>query len=443
MQRLDRREFAKLLGGAGVAGAAAPLMAAAPALAQTAAPNVATGAKPRVVIIGGGPGGGTLAHLLRRSSPEIDVPLIEIQKQYTTCFFSTLYLGGFRSLESLTHDYSGLAGLGVKIVHDRAVKVDTKGKKVELQGGGTVPYDKLVLSPGIDFKYDAIPGYTEAAETVMPHAYKGGVQTKLLADQLAAMPDGGTVVLAAPQNPFRCPPGPYERACMIAHFLKTRKPRSKLIILDPKKQISKQALFTQAFSEDYKGIVEFNLSTEIDNFALKRVDPATREVETLSGLKIKASVANIIPPQKAGRIAMLAGCNEGDWCPINAENFGSAKIPDVYVIGDASAAGDMPKSAFSANSQSKSVANDLEAMYAGKPKYPARYRNTCWSMLGPSNSVKIGASYAAKDGKVSATAPFVSKAEDDAKTREKSFKESTGWYAGIVAETFNKKVDQI
>lgn len=440
MQRLDRREFAKLLGSAGMAGAAAPL-AAAPGFAQ--APNVATGAKARVVVIGGGPGGGTLAHVLRRSSPEIDVTLIEIQKQYTTCFFSNLYLGGFRSLESLTHDYSGLSSLGVRLIHDRAVKVDAAGKKVELQGGGSVAYDKLVISPGIDFKYDAIPGYSQAAETSLPHAYKGGAQTKLLADQLAAMPDGGTVVLAPPPNPFRCPPGPYERACMIAHYLKTRKPKSKLIILDPKKQISKQALFVQAFTEDYKGIVEFNLSNDIDNFALKRVDPATREIETVSGLKIKASVANIIPPQKAGGIAQLAGCTEGDWCPIVADNFASAKVADVYVVGDASAAGDMPKSAFSANSQAKSVASELESMYVGKPRYPTRYRNTCWSMLGPSNSVKIGASYTAKDGKVTAVAPFVSKSEDDAKTREKSFKESTGWYAGIVAETFNKKVDQI
>ncbi len=442
MPGLNRRQFAKLIGGTGIATATASMNSAG-VLAQAAAPNVATGAKARIVVIGGGPGGGTLCHILRRSSPELDVTLIEIQKQYTTCFFSNLYLGGFRTLQSLTHDYTGLASIGVRIIHDRAVKVDTTGRKVELQGGSSVPYDRLVLSPGIDFKYNAIPGYSEAAETTMPHAYRGGAQSKLLGDQLAAMPDGGTVVLAPPPNPFRCPPGPYERACMIAHYLKTNKPKSKLVILDPKKAISKQGLFQQAFAEDYKGIVEFHLSNEIDNFALKRVDPATREIETMSGLKIKASVANIIPPQRAGAIAELAGCVEGDWCPINAENFASTKVPNVYVVGDASSAGDMPKSAFSANSQSKSVANDLESSLAGKPKYPARYRNTCWSMLGPANSVKIGSSYLAKDGKVTATAPFVSKPEDDAKTREKSYKESTGWYAGIVAEAFNKKVDQI
>lgn len=442
MHSLSRRDFGKLLGGAGAA-AAATMISGASAVAQMPAPAVSRGAKPRVVIVGGGPGGGTLAHILRRSSPEIDVTLIEVQKQYTTCFFSNLYLGGLRTLESLTHDYSGLSALGVRMIYDRAVKVDASSRTVALLGGSKVGYEKLVLSPGIDFKYEAIPGYSEAAETVMPHAYKGGQQTKLLFDQLRAMPDGGTVVLAAPPNPFRCPPGPYERACMIAHYLKTAKPRSKLVILDPKKAISKQPLFTAAFKELYAGIVDLHLSTDIDDFALASVDPGTKEIVTKAGLKVKADVANIIPPQKAGAIAAIAGCAAGDWCPINPENFASTQVADVYVIGDASAAGEMPKSAFSANSQSKSVSNDIEALLAGKPKYPARYRNTCWSLLGPENSVKVGASYAPKGTVVAAVGSFVSKLEDDAKTRAKSYKESVGWYAGIVAEGFNKKVDQI
>lgn len=442
MHPLNRRDFAKLIGGAGAA-AATSLVGGTGALAQVTAPAVNAGAKPRVVIIGGGPGGGTLAHILKRSSPEIDVALIEMQKQYTTCFFSNLYLGGFRTLESLTHDYSGLTAIGVRMVHDRAVRIDAKTKAVELGGGAKVAYDKLVLSPGIDFKYDAIPGYSEAAEAIMPHAYKGGVQTKLLFDQLRAMPDGGTVVMAPPANPYRCPPGPYERACMIAHYLKSEKPRSKLVIVDPKKDFSKQALFTAAFKDLYPGIVDLHLTTDIDNFALASVDPKAKEVVTKSGLKIKADVVNIIPPQKAGAIAHMAGCAAGDWCPVNPENFASTLVADIYVVGDASAAGAMPKSAFSANSQSKSVSNDLEAMFAGKPKYPPRYRNTCWSLLGPYNSVKVGASYVPKGDTVAAVGSFVSKIEDDTKTREKSFKESVGWYAGIVAEGFNKKVENI
>lgn len=441
MVDFNRREFAKLLGGAGLAGST--VLGAGGALAQVAAPNVARGARARIVIIGGGPGGGTLAHILRRGSPEIEVTLIEEQQQYTTCFFSNLYLGGFRSYESLVHDYTGLESVGVKHVRDRATDINTTTKVVTLQSGNQVPYDRLVLSPGIDFKFDAIPGYSAAASEIMPHAYKAGPQTRLLHDQLRAMPDGGTVVLAAPPNPFRCPPGPYERVCMIAHYLKTAKPKSKLILLDPKKTFSKQALFMEAFKTDYAGIVEVNVSTDIDSFALKSVDPKTREIETVSGLKVKADVANIIPAQQAGRIASVAGVTEGDWCPIQPETFASKKVADVYVIGDAADAGDMPKSAFSANSQAKAVSNELEADFAGKPRYPNRYRNTCWSMLGPSNSVKIGAFYEPKDGKVAVKLGFVSDGTEDARTREKSFKESIGWYAGIVAEVFNKRVDRI
>jgi NADPH-dependent 2,4-dienoyl-CoA reductase/sulfur reductase-like enzyme len=442
MRPLNRRDFGKLLGGVSVA-AAGTSVGSVGGLAQATAPSVATGARPRVVVIGGGAGGGTIAHVLRRGTPEIEVTLIEPQRQYTTCFFSNLYIGGFRSLESITHDYSGLTSIGVRVIHDTATGIDVAAKSVALQGGQRVPYDRLVVSPGIDFKHAAIPGFSQAAEQIMPHAYKAGAQTKLLVDQLQAMPDGGTVVIAPPQNPYRCPPGPYERACMVAHFIKTQKPKSKLVILDPKRAISKQALFVEAFEEMYKGIVEFHLSTEIDNFALKRVDPKTMEIEAVSGLKIKAAVANIIPPQQAGRIAQAAGLTDGDWCPIDPENFMSRKFKDIYVIGDASMAGDMPKSAFSANSQAKSVSNDIEAALAEKPKYPPRYRNTCWSMTGPASSVKIGGFYAPKDGQVKAVSSFVSAAKEDPKARGKSLKESQGWYAGIVAEAFNKRVDTI
>ncbi|MFN3867848.1 MAG: FCSD flavin-binding domain-containing protein [Hyphomicrobiaceae bacterium] len=438
MVDFSRRQFAKLLGSAGLAAASGT-----GAFAQVAAPNVARGARVRVVVIGGGPGGGTLAHILRRGSPELDVTLIEEQQLYTTCFFSNLYLGGFRSYESLVHDYTGLEAVGVRMVRERATDINTTQKQITLQSGQQVPYDRLVLSPGIDFKYEDVPGYSVAAAEVMPHAYKAGPQTKLLYDQLRAMPDGGTVVIAAPPNPFRCPPGPYERVCMIAHYLKTQKPRSKLVLLDPKKSFSKQSLFMDVFQKDYAGIVETHLSTDIDSFAIKSVDPKTKTVETVAGLKVKADVANIIPPQRAGRIAAVAGCTEGDWCPIVPETFASAKVDDIYVVGDAADAGDMPKSAFSANSQAKSVSNDIEALFADKPRYASRYRNTCWSMLGPSNSVKIGAYYEPRDGRVSVKLGFVSDGTEDTRTREKSYKESLGWYAGMIAEVFNKRVDKI
>ncbi|MDX2259867.1 MAG: NAD(P)/FAD-dependent oxidoreductase [Hyphomicrobiaceae bacterium] len=440
MKDFSRRDFGKVIGGAGLVLSAGTAVSS---IARAQAPAVGRGARARIVIVGGGPGGGTLAHILRRGSPEIDITLVEAKAQYTTCFFSNLYLGGFRSFESLVHDYAGLTAIGVRVVTDLATDVDTAGRTVTLQGGSKLPYDKLVLSPGIDFKFDTIPGYSEAVSEILPHAYKAGPQTQLLYNQLRAMPDGGTVVVAAPPNPYRCPPGPYERVCMIAHYLKVQKPRSKLILLDPKKTFSKQALFMEAFNKDYAGIVEVHLTNDIDDHALARVDAGTREIETKAGLKIKADVANIIPAQKAGRIAFVTGATKGDWCPIVPETFAAEAVPDVYVIGDSSAAGDMPKSAFSANSQAKSVSNDLEANFAGKPRYPARYRNTCWSMLGPANSVKIGAFYEPKDGKVATKLGFVSEGSEDARTREKSFKESLGWYAGMVAEIFNKRVDNI
>ena len=216
----------------------------------------------------------------------------------------------------------------------------------------------------------------------MPHAYNtDGAQKKLLKDQLEAMEDGGTVLVLPPNNPFRCPPAPYERVCMIAHYLKTTKPKSKLIVLDPKKNFSKQAVFMEAIERYYKDIVEMHLSNEIDDFSVVRVDPKTKEVETKDGTKWKGSVVNVIPQQSAGEIAIKAGCAEGDWCPINPENFSSAKVADVYVLGDASIATEMPKSAFSANSQAKVVAADILAQLAGRDKFPPRFRNTCWSLV--------------------------------------------------------------
>ncbi len=442
MGLINRRDAAKLIGGASVA-AATVGVATGQAFAQSNAPRINRGARAKVIIIGGGAGGGTLAHVMRRGSPEIDITIIEPKRIYTTCFFSNLYLGGLRPYESLEHDYRGLQSLGVNMVHEFAVAIDADRKFVRLRNGVSLAYDKLVLSPGIDFKYSAIPGYSRAAENVMPHAYKAGTQTKILASQLRAMPDGGVVVIAPPTNPFRCPPGPYERTCMIAHYLKTHKPRSKLILIDPKRSFSKRSLFMQAFNEDYKGIVEVHLTDDIDNQAIARVDPNTMQIETKAGLKIKAAVANIIPPQRAGAIARLSGCTEGDWCPVAADNFESTKVKDVYVIGDSSVAGDMPKSAFSANSQAKSVSNDLEAQLAGKPKYPSRYRNTCWSLLGPKNSIKVGASYAPRGGRVKAVSKFISKGEENRKTRIRTYKESVGWYSGIIAEVFNRKVDPL
>ena len=274
MSRLSRRQFGKLAAGAG-AGAATASLFAPFATAQGAG---------RVVIIGGGAGGATVANFVKRGAPNLDVTLIEANPIYSSSFFSNLYLGGFRTLESLSHGYAGLRRLGVRVVHDVAIDVDRTRKTVRTRGGRTYPFDKLVLSPGIDIKYDSIQGYSREASRLMPHAYNtDAAQKRLLKQQLQAMRDGGTVVMVMPNNPFRCPPGPYERACMIAHYIKTRKPKSKLVIFDPKRAFSKQPVFTEGFDRHYKNIIELNLSTEIDDFSVVSVNPKTKEIVTKAG----------------------------------------------------------------------------------------------------------------------------------------------------------------
>jgi NADPH-dependent 2,4-dienoyl-CoA reductase/sulfur reductase-like enzyme len=427
MSDFSRRDFGKLAGAGMLTSAWAPF-----ALAQGASAA-------KVVIVGGGAGGATVAHFVKKEAPNLDVTLIEVNPIYSSSFFSNLYIGGFRTLESLSHSYTGLRRLGVKVVHDFATDVDTRKKTVRTRGGRTYPYDRLVLSPGIDIKYDSIKGYSREAARVMPHAYNtDAAQKRILKRQLQTVRDGGTVVMVMPNNPFRCPPGPYERACMIAHFLKTRKPKSKLVIFDPKRAFSKQPVFTDAFNKYYKGTIELHLSTEIDDFSVVSVDAKTRQVVTKAGNIVRADVANIIPQQRAGGIAAKAGTTEGDWCPINPENFASKKVPDIYVLGDASIAAEMPKSAFSANSQAKVVAADILAALANKEKFEPRFRNTCWSLLAPDDNVKIGANYTPKGDKLDPSGGFVSQRNEAPEVRKQNYQESIAWYANITSEMFAK-----
>lgn len=429
MTGFTRRDFGRLLGATG-ASLSASSMYSPFAIAQGAG---------KVVIVGGGAGGATVAHYVKKDAPALDVTLIEANSTYSSSFFSNLYIGGFRTLESLSHGYAGLRNVGVKVVHDYATDVDTTKKTVKTRSGKTYAYDRLVLSPGIDIKYESIAGYSRAAAALMPHAYNtDAAQKRLLKRQLEAMKDGGTVAMVMPNNPFRCPPGPYERAAMIAHYLKTKKPKSKLVVFDPKKAFSKQPVFVEAYDKYYKGILDLNLTTDIDDFAVVSVDTKTREIVTKAGKKVKADVANVIPQQRAGEIAVKAGCTEGDWCPINPENFTSKKVKDVFVLGDATVAAEMPKSAFSANSQAKVVAAEILGDLAKKDKFPARYRNTCWSLVAPDDCIKVGANYAPKEGKLDPSGSFVSQKGEDAGVRKQNYAESVGWYDGIVADMFAK-----
>ncbi len=423
---LSRREFTALAGKAGLAVAAAGTLSARPALAA---------AKAKVVVIGGGAGGATVAKYVAKDGGDLDVTLIEANQTYTTCFFSNLYIGGFRSFDSITHSYETLQSkYGIKVIHDRAAAIDPAQKVVQLQGGDKLSYDRLVVAPGIDLKYDAIEGYSAEASQAMPHAWQAGAQTQILKRQILDMEDGGTFVIAPPPNPFRCPPGPYERVSMVAHYLKSYKPRSKIIVLDAKNKFSKQKLFEDAWGRFYDGMVEW-LPAEITG-GVKAVDPKNMTVMT-EDESFEAAVANIIPPQQAGRIAQVAGLtDDSGWCPVESATLASKQQPDIYLVGDAIVPGDMPKSGFSANSQAKACAMAVRADLLDSKAFPPRFRNTCWSLITTDQGVKVGANYKATEEKIAKVDSFISKADEDDETRAATAREANGWYAAITEDMF-------
>ena len=402
-----------------------------------AAPMVRAAAhgRPRVVVVGGGAGGATAArYIAKDSNGEIDVTLIEPSRHYYTCFFSNLYLGGFRTIESLGHSYGGLAAnYGINVVHDWAVGVDRDAKTVATAGGYTIPYDRLILSPGIDFVDGAVPGWDVSAQNRMPHAYKAGSQSELLRAQIESMPQGGTYAMVAPPNPFRCPPGPYERISMVAHMLKDINPTAKILIADPKEAFSKQGLFEEGWNTHYNGMIE-RIGPDFGG-ANVEVDP---EAMTLSidGQVTDVDVCNVIPAMKAGRIAELAGITEGNWAPVNAADLSSKMDENIHVLGDACAQGDMPKSGFSANSQAKVCANAVRGALTGSTVFPARFANTCWSLIDTNDGVKVGATYEATDEKIAKVDGFISETGESSEVRQATYEESLGWYDGIAADMF-------
>ena len=424
---LNRRKFGMLLAGSAAAGAAP--MLAAPALAQTRA---------RVVVIGGGPGGATAAkYIAKESGDAIEVTLVEPAKQFTTCFHSNLYLGGFKPFEAITHTYAKLASsYGIKLNHQAAAAVDRDKKQVRLADGSVLAYDRLVLSPGIDLKYDSVPGWGREHEEAMPHAWKAGAQTQLLKARLDAVPDGGLIVVIAPPNPYRCPPGPYERVSMMAHALKAAgKAKAKIVVIDPKETFSKQGLFMEGWAKHYPGMVEW-LGPKVHE-GVKSVDPKSNTVVT--GFETyKAALVNVIPAQMAGRIAVDAGlANQSGFCPIDPANMKSTSDPNIYVVGDACIPGDMPKSAFSANSQAKVAAMMVRGELSKAQTFPARYANTCWSLIETDDTVKVGGRYEAKDGKIAQIDTFISRTGEPPSLRKETQQENIGWYSGIIADIFS------
>ena len=400
------------------------------------APVVLGQAKPRVVVIGGGAGGATVArYLAKDSNGALDVTLIEANPIYTTCFFSNLYLGGFRDFESLQHGYDKVAAGGVTVINDRATGVDRAARTVTLAGGQVLAYDRLVLSPGIDFRDGSVPGWSaDLHAEIMPHAYKAGPQTQLLKAMVEAMPEGGTFAMIAPPNPYRCPPGPYERISMVAHLLKQKNPTAKILILDPKEKYSKQALFEEGWGRHYDGMVEW-IGPEFGGGAVE-VRPETMEI-VVEGEVQKVDCCNVIPGQMAGAIAQIAGVtDESGWAPVHPGSMKSKADENVFVLGDSSAQGDMPKSGFAANSQAKVAAMTIRAELTGSKAFPAKYTNTCWSLIAPDDGVKVGASYEPTPEKIASVDSFISATGEDAALRKATYEESLGWYAGITADMF-------
>ncbi len=406
------------------------------AASSLSSPAVAQGAAGRVVVIGGGFGGSTCARFLKALDPRLDVTLVEANATFIACPFSNEVIVGLRELQEQEFGYDGLRKAGVTVAIQSASGVDASARSVTLGDGTKLPYDRLVLSPGIDINWSGLPGYTQAVAERMPHAWKAGAQTLLLRRQLEAMPDGGTVVISAPANPFRCPPGPYERASLIAWYLKTRKPKSKLIVLDAKDVFSKQRLFQNAWKALYPDTLEWVSLSSGGKVNAVETDSMTLVTDFN---RFKADVANVIPPQKAGEIAAIAGvADRSGWCPIDPVNFESKLQPGMHVIGDAAIMGAMPKSAFAANAQAKACAAAVVRLLAGEKPVEPRLLNTCYSIVQPDYGISVAGVYRPeKDLFVDIEgAGGVSPLDAPAATRVAEAQYAHGWYKTITRETF-------
>ncbi|MGE0821473.1 MAG: FCSD flavin-binding domain-containing protein [Candidatus Binatia bacterium] len=421
---LTRRQLLKL-------GASLPLVTVSPwpARAKSTA---------RIVVIGGGFGGATCAKYLRRADAALQVTLVTPDRRFVTCPFSNTVLAHRQELASLTHTYERLqTRYGIQVMYTSATGFDPVKRIVTLSDGKPLSYDHLVLSPGIELQWNALEGYDAAASAVFPHAWEAGEQTLLLRRQLEAMPDGGLVVITAPDNPFRCPPGPYERASLIAHYLKTYKPRSKVLLLDAKDTFTKQDLFLAAWKRLYPGILEWVSGSR--GGRVVRVDPQAGMVHTEFD-DYKPAVANVIPPQRAAAIARVANLDEGrGWCTIRASTFSSERYSDIHVIGDAAIANPMPKSAFGASNQAKVCAAAIVARVRGEPTPAPVLMNTCYSLVAPDYGISIVAVYQVENDTIetitgsAGVSPL--DAPDEIRALEAEYARS--WYANITADAFS------
>ena len=423
MSKINRRNFIKIAGGAAAVGA-------------IGFPAIAAGKK-QVVIVGGGTAGATAAKYIRRGDDSVEVTLIEPNEHYYTCYLSNEVLGGNRKLETLKFGYDGLRKHGVTVVQDTVIGIDPAGRKVVTEGGKSFTYDRCIVAPGISFRNN-IEGYDEAAAEKFPHAWKAGAQTALLRGQLEAMADGGTVLIAPPPNPFRCPPGPYERASQIASYLKTHKPKSKILVVDSKDKFSKQGLFTQAWERHYPGMIEWKKAADTGG-GIVRVDAKAGTVSTDFD-DMKVDVANIIPAQKAGVIAAAAGLTDDTgWCPVTGKTFESTIHKGIHVIGDAAIAAPLPKSGYAANSQAKVVAAAVVELVNGREAGTPSWVNTCYSIVAPDDGISVAMVYNLVDGKVAKVegAGGLTPMDSSPEARKREVQYAYSWFNNITHDIFH------
>ncbi len=420
---VSRRQLLISLSTLGLAGLLAP-----------AAVTRAAGA--RLVVVGGGFGGATAARFAKRLMPGLAVTLVEPNAHYIACPFSNLVVAGSRTLGQQTFSYQALAGEGINIARDSARDIDPAKKTVTLSGGKTLAYDRLILAPGIDFRWGALQGYGPEAAQRMPHAWKAGAQTLLLQRQLQAMDDGGVVAMSVTAAPFRCPPGPYERASLIAAYLARHKPRSKLIILDANERFSKQSLFLGAWQTLYGDTLEWR--SGFNDGRVNRVEPDTLSLHTDFDT-LTADVVNVVPPQQAGLIAQRCGAADASgWCPIDAASFESRLLSDIHVIGDAAIAAPMPKSAFAANAQAKVCAIQVVRLFTGLESEPTTLANTCYSYIADDRAISVSGVYSSAAGQFATVegSGGTSPVDSPVSFQRREAAQAREWFSAVTAEAF-------
>ncbi len=430
MTQLTRRSFGALIG-AGAATLATPGLLRA-------------NASGRLVIIGGGFGGATAARFARIAYPDVDVTMIEPWPTFITCPYGNLILGGKRTLPQITHSYDGLRARGVNVVQDRAADIDPEARTVALESGSSLSYDKLIVSPGIALQWDAIEGYDAAAAEIFPHAWMGGDGSQItrLREQLEALPEGGVVGLAIPPNPFRCPPGPYERISMIAHHLSQTNPTAKILAFDAKEGFSKQGLFQDTWAELYGDMIEW-IPGNLDG-RIVAVDTENKLFISEFGEEHRVDVGNVIPPQYAAAIVRDTGlADESGWVPVNPRTFEADLASDIHVIGDANIAAPMPKSGYIANSTAKVAVAAALAEMTGRaaPEDPV-YFNTCYSHGGEDYGFSVVGVFRTTDdgfvetpdsGGISPRGPL----SDLAENRRLEARYADAWYDSITRDMFS------